>query len=142
MHWAVGVQSFLGRDDDVDEFSVSVLLHQGNDSADRMNIDIHIRHLPCTILSQVLVDRSLYDTIDHHISFDVACVLCPLESLRDRISGLLFGPERFCEYVEDGTDIGADTFLEFDHLIVGDLNFAVHMTLECSRVRHDHSGEI
>ena len=138
----VGVEAHLGRDDNIHQFRIAVLLHQGDHAADGVHIDVHLGHLLGAVLPEVRVDRSLDDAVDHHIPFEGDCLLGPLEGLYDGFRGLFLRPERLGKDVEHGTDVGTDSLLELHNLLVGHFNLAVHVALEGTGVGHDDAGEI
>ena len=138
----VGVESFLGCDDDIDELGVPVLLHEGDDTSDGVDVDVHGGHPPCAVLPEVGIDGTLSDSVDHHLALHVAGLLQPLEGDLDGFGGLFLGPIGLGEDVEDGSDVGSDILLELDHLLVCDLDLPVHVTLEGSGVGHDDSFEV
>ena len=138
----VGVESLLGGHDHVDELGVPVLLHQGDDSAHGVDVDVHGGHPPGAVLPEVGVDGTLCHTVQHHVPLHVAGLLGPLEGDLDGFGRLFLGPVGFGEDVQDGSDVGSDGFLEFDDLLVGEFHLAVHVALEGTGVGHDDPGEV
>ena len=134
------VDPLLRGHDDIDEFGVAVLLHQGHDPSYGVDVDVHGCHLPGAVLPQVLVDRTLDDSVDEHVAFHVAGDLGPLQGDLDGFRGLLLGPERLGEDVQDCSDVGPYVMLELDDFLVLEVDLPVHVGLEGSGVGHDHAG--
>ncbi len=142
MHGSCGIEPHLRAHDDVDQVRVAVLLHERDDPAYGVDVDVHLGHLLRAVCPQVGVDRALYDSVQKHLALHGARFLRPFKGLVGGPTGLLFGPFRFGENVEHGPYVSADAFLELHNLGVREVDLAVHVALEGPGVRHDDAVEI
>ena len=131
-----------GSEHDLCEVLVTMLLHDWNNTTDRVNGEVKLTHSLCRLLSQMAVDSSLDWSVKHGILCSMNRSFASLYGCLNRLQHLVFRHIWSAKDIEHGCNIHTDGTLEFNNFFHAYLNIAVDIGLEGSGICHNDAGEV
>ncbi len=135
------VQPHLGVHNRVHEVGVPVALHQRNDAANGMKIEVQRGHSLGALPPQVGENRALYRAGQLHLPLYLRTLLRPLYGDQHILPDLFVAVVRQREDIQNGSDIHADIPLKLHDLLGLHTLRAVYIRLKCAGIRHNRPVE-